>query len=834
MKPLVTIFKFVISILLLSLLSCSGGSSSSSSTQTATDQSSIHSCVLDVVYYDESGDIALCTEDFSENECLSLSGSDAETSSTAAYLVGSCQNLAFSADSQFEIDGVSWYVMNGLYGIADTEEKNPLFTQTVDSSGAVVSSSGVTIVVPPNATSTAHDISIAKESNGDGFDTYTLYGLRDFLSKSIEVSLKIPDGVDASSLEVQYSIEDGCYSKSLDSMVECRTILEGVVEGENLKVTLPAAIDTTAAFAPKLASSTDTSVMQKWLDAPDVEKVKLLLKAYKKESEHFVVHAPSLSLQKDVDNEIVPALEYAYTLLGKDFDLSDIPNPLHVYLQSPDYFNGLSDGVDAIATTLPFFDSYINVKLDAVTSMSQKSLWATLGHEFFHIVQREYLPYFSTEKYMSEAASTWFEVDMSKDKLFTGTNQVAYSNFENYGLDSNFFDKDAVWNNGNEVNSLSRLGYGAATFIQYMNIVSGVNTTRPIFDNLKEGKTAIEALKNTVNLYVTGYSLESLWKEFAIAYNTDFVQSPYNDSAGWPKPLANANVNIAVTNSYSKQFKMMPFSAQYISINNGSETESHKVKIKVTNKEIYQDNTQIYAYLYDLLGNKITSLSFDGSEYEFSLDDKTTKRDSYRRLLFMNAGETSVNVALNIESSAELSNKALSVEYDTFYYVNWSANFPLTPVAQENSTEHGGTFLFTEDNGDEVSISFTTALDLGSLTTASVEGDEVGELSVNISYSCQNPTNSSGLCSSKTIRMDIRGVEKYTSKGVSIVYTAEDERIENTVVPKDSVKTFNFKLYRSDLELTDLETDGVIEVGGDIMMPTNFQSGFKVEYTWSR
>ncbi len=461
----------------------------------------------------------------------------------------------------------------------------------ISSDGGSYKVDGLTVDIPADSIESEKALVVSKKTDENGFDSYTIQGLRNTFKKNIDLELPIPSGVDTSKLIVNYTIANGCYATSLDKMVDCSITLQGTVVDDKFKVTLPVnrprQIERSISRDITDISAENTNkIYDKWIQNPDEQTVSLASSpAFDYESEHFLIHGPSMSYYDKVKDEIAPGLEYAYRILnnGLKLDLSKVPNPVNVYLVEPTIFNGLTNCI-GMAISIPFMDSYIDINIDELDkeALTKKKLWAAVGHEFFHVVQRNYLSFSNT--FLQEATSVWFEnkVDMDgiwKDDSYSSDVALVNRNFLPYGLTSTYVGtKDTVFSVPHfTIDTEANLGYGASTFLDYITDCTSPQIIKTIFENVKVGQSNIDAIDNAlresdVSCYTTGNTLKDVWNAFVARdymETNDVIKNDY---------LADYSLVVKIVSNtldFEKKFMMGPFSAVGIRIDGrGKDSDS--------------------------------------------------------------------------------------------------------------------------------------------------------------------------------------------------------------------------------------------------------------------
>lgn len=450
--------------------------------------------------------------------------------------------------------------------------------------GGEYSTNGLKVNIPANSINSDKVLIVSKERNVNGFDAYKIQGLRKTFKDAIELELPIPPGTDTSKLFVNYNIANGCYATSLDKMIDCNRLLKGSVVNDKYKVIIPATkILQTHSLVKSAISSSELidnidELYIKSIQNPDEQTVSLELSSFEYSSDHFLIYAPSMSLYTKVVEEIAPGLEYAYKILsnGLKFDLSKLPNPINVYLVEPGILNGMSGNL-GMAVNIPLLDSYIDINVDEVDKIDKKTLWATLGHEFFHIVQRDYSSF--NNIFIKEAASVWFENKVDddsvwKDSSYTANVAYVYRDFPPYGLTTSYVGtKDTVFSVPYfTIDKKADLGYGASTFLDYITGCTSPQIIKSIFENVKAGQSNIDAIDNALRksdfyCYSTGNTLKDVWNAFLAR---DYLQTDnvINDSY-----LADYSLIVKTATDpleFEKIFTMGPFSGIGILLNGAS------------------------------------------------------------------------------------------------------------------------------------------------------------------------------------------------------------------------------------------------------------------------
>jgi hypothetical protein len=152
----------------------------------------------------------------------------------------------------------------------------------------------------------------------------------------------------------------------------------------------------------------------------------------------------------------------------------------------------------------------------------------------------------------------------------------------------------------------------------------------------------------------TSDDLGTLWRRFAMDYNTGFINFTYKNYSKWPSPSRNKTVIISNNLSFEKTFTMPPYSANSIDIYNGNKKIDYDVNISLSHA--VGVDYAFDAYIYDQQGKQIMKVDFDGQPKTFLVKSGGENR---RTAILINSGDKASEVKLKIKC-AEIENKVRS------------------------------------------------------------------------------------------------------------------------------------------------------------------------------
>ena len=279
------------------------------------------------------------------------------------------------------------------------------------------------------------------------------------------------------------------------------------------------------------------------------------------ESTHFRLYYPA-SIQADADMAqiILNDAEDAYTRLhDMGFLTTGLSLPLVITVEAG---MGTRDGEAGIPLSGKA-GQYLNLNVNLCAPTHADKLRATIGHEFFHIVQNLYdprsalrirhpraHPYFL---WLSEASSVWFESVVLDSSTYVA--DVFTSNIDMYRQGPETFVDHA---------EAQSIGYYASGFLRHLTDARGSNTL--VYDIWKEvrdegrGTSDYSDLTAVVRAVGSAVTTGAQW--------TDFVQrllSKTSGHGGWPEPSASDSRNSYGTLGYVTAWDfsaaLAPFSA---------------------------------------------------------------------------------------------------------------------------------------------------------------------------------------------------------------------------------------------------------------------------------
>lgn len=387
--------------------------------------------------------------------------------------------------------------------------------KTIGSEGGTIESHTVEIVIPPGAFNEPYTIEVSTldaQSSGFGSDEASVFYNISGIPLNIGAPLQIKIEPDGGNLNQMLGIlSETVYVKSLDSEQLVHRFHEGTITGNQYQMTLsPEAenqqygnetIDITVGLVQHhqvlLVSPAKQNPEQKQTDQVLFEMVV---------SDQFV-------------NQAIPLAEYlieAYDKIQNElgFDYSARTSwPVKVTIsdlgaEAYGYFNSSKWGNNSGSLFLN------QRKLSDLAEMR-----ATIGHEFFHLIQSLYDPRWAYTKaisagpwlWMDEATAIWVEERFSNDPAYASSIRSAYVKVPLNGLIV-----------GAQSGAQDH-GYGMSAFIKYVVKKHGVNKIRQLYDQCKAGNNdLLNAINNVLgdnhsNYYpefINQYALGQLYNDF--------------------------------------------------------------------------------------------------------------------------------------------------------------------------------------------------------------------------------------------------------------------------------------------------------------------------------
>ena len=232
-------------------------------------------------------------------------------------------------------------------------------------------------------------------------------------------------------------------------------------------------------------------------------------------------------------------------------------------------------------------DNYIG---SAYTTTGEDAMKISVAHEFFHAIQRAYIPTAGSNSFFYELSSMWIE-----DVIYPDIND--YINFSQIG-DDYFSDP--------EQNMSSYNGYGLGLYPHYLNFIFDNQIMQRIWEQFSTDEDVFDAINNILNNSQYGYnsSFSQTWLDF-------------NSRNLFNGLLDNMNNEIYY---YEDQILFNPINTNILNINGYLEPglndwEVFEYETNVNNKSVVirsfsptQDNSQEFLFNIDQ-NNSFTSFS---------------------------------------------------------------------------------------------------------------------------------------------------------------------------------------------------------------------------------
>jgi uncharacterized protein (TIGR03437 family) len=400
-----------------------------------------------------------------------------------------------------------------------------LGSTTISSAGGTVSGGGVTVAVPPGAVAESVPVSIVRAADppaaapGRISDVFVVRGLPAERAQPVTVTLPLTQAAGAGT-ETLVAMNSGPGLQGTG--VE---FLDAVIEGNQVRVTLPASDVPPLAAAERAASG---SLPERFAQASGPEVSFYVMSFYLRENSaggHFMIFYPrgDTALASKIP-AVGQTLEEAYgkiASLGLDWSRRK-RWPMRVVIRP---LTGADADKWGVAEPSVLGKDYWSVTLNA-NKLSATGLdnafRATVGHELFHVMQDLYDPRsayrvakFSTPwLWFWDAASTWFESYMLGDDSYIPATVIEnnYTFLTRHGLEYLAGDQKDV----------QAHGYGASMFLQHL--VKTSSATR-IGDTVKRAANrapgilarSVEAPVEALNA-ATGFGLGAKWVDFVEKY----------------------------------------------------------------------------------------------------------------------------------------------------------------------------------------------------------------------------------------------------------------------------------------------------------------------------
>jgi hypothetical protein len=209
-------------------------------------------------------------------------------------------------------------------------------------------------------------------------------------------------------------------------------------------------------------------------------------------------------------------------------------------------------------------DGYININLDRCTPDNMDNIRATIGHEFFHLVQNVYDPrtaieirHPSTTPYflwLGEASSVWFEADMLDNPDYVSPIFVLNIDMMPNGLETY----------GNNRTEAQNRGYWASGFLRSLRSQRTAGFLTSIWEQARaqgQGAATYSDLGALISGVDSAEATARIWR--------GFIEQFVSNTTGylnWPQPASNSVLYPDGSKAVSREAVMEPFSGQKFSI----------------------------------------------------------------------------------------------------------------------------------------------------------------------------------------------------------------------------------------------------------------------------
>lgn len=366
----------------------------------------------------------------------------------------------------------------------NNKESETLFTGTIGSSGGLIITDNLEILISQGTFKTSQEIKISASTEDNLFgsnaisDFVELDGLPTEILKPIKVKIKYNGTLSENPF---IAVGEHNYVKSLDDETTAYHLMPASDSSGYLVASLPVAINNT--LGKKSVNNLTNS-----------DNLAINLGAivgyvsYKSPQGHFVINTPSSGITQAYD--LADYLETAYSKfesIGFSYD-NRTKWPVDVTVK-PLYSK--SNDVYGYSINSIWGNNYGYMEFNFDKIDEAENMKVTAGHEFFHLVQSLYDPRYAYSKakspmpnyWLDEASSVWSESFFSKN-----------SNYLSPVFSDNAFDVFKGAKTGNEKSTSEQYGYGMASLIKYITKKYGDSKIVDIYNNISDGKTPFHSV----------------------------------------------------------------------------------------------------------------------------------------------------------------------------------------------------------------------------------------------------------------------------------------------------------------------------------------------------
>ena len=518
--------------------------------------------------------------------------------------------------------------------------KTVLLTESLTPLGGTLVTNELNISIMPDTLAEETLITITKV-HGDGDLYYEIDGLPQVLSKAVGIAfMSAGERETTTQTLLRYVHKGSCFSTTFYAQMDCVSLIEGEVRGEQFIATIPATLVPPALSGRPHAlrsSSTNNNIRTVSVNNKYVKFV---------ESEAANIH---LYIKKNINtdnlgNQLVFETLTTWNELfsAHGFHMDNVVKPYFVVISDADDYPSLAG---ASAYIEPNFNNNLDTSMvlhysayqSASHSLEEKNNFIKiLTHEIFHTAQFTTIAQgtYSDVNWLMEGSSTFIEhVSTEVESNVTETEQD-HRNFLVYGLNADYGFGTPLWlpSVDDSIDERFKIGYGMGLFFYYL--YTRTDAIDVIFNIWIEGiandKSTIESIENSLAGYAL--TLREEWFFFVLFYFDDAQQV----NAGWPRMSSNAVFDANSELSFNHEFTMAEYSALYVELKN-SDSVTHNLGVNVNNTGL------VKIIVLDEKGALIRELDKNRDEIVFVPALKTYK------LLFV-ALSTEEEVRFSIES----------------------------------------------------------------------------------------------------------------------------------------------------------------------------------------
>jgi len=204
-------------------------------------------------------------------------------------------------------------------------------------------------------------------------------------------------------------------------------------------------------------------------------------------------YANSVALSADSSRKVI------VDMMNFRSEVPDVDNIYDIYIEElPNGSYGWNCPDDGLGSSwIEIDDNYIGSNY---STTGEDAMRISIAHEFFHAIQRAYIPAPGVNSFFYELSSMWIE-----DIIYPDIND--YITFSQFGDD--YFSNPT--NNMNQYN-----GYGLGLYPHYLNFVFDNQIMQRIWEQLSTDEDVFDAINNTLNnsQYDYNSSFSQTWLDF--------------------------------------------------------------------------------------------------------------------------------------------------------------------------------------------------------------------------------------------------------------------------------------------------------------------------------